>query len=397
MQSKVSYLGILFLVICISLFEACKNRNSDFPPCEDVQLEVYRFDQDVRNIPNSNYEEEILSLKEKYHHFYSVYSGDPYLSTDSFPAVSNQAAQALVNFLSFEPTKALFDRSDEYFRDFTAYANEIEKALCRIEKAFPEHRKNYSLITYLEEPHIVPDPQRLHGVNRLNDSTFTIGLHRYLGEDYEFYTYPGVNVYQYQLHRMEPEYIPVTFVEFFYEKHFRDYSKDENTLLFNMIEEGKKYYFMQQVLPETPAYMIMGFKQEEWELSEKFEFFVWQTLIENELLYTNSLEEIKWYVGEGPNSRRMDDRLPGNIGSFIGWKIVEAYIENQKERPGLDEIVELSPNELFLGARYDPDAPIMQQGRSAWIIRVGATVLLLSVVAGYIFYRKRKKKTSSDA
>jgi hypothetical protein len=300
----------------------------------------------------------------------------------------------LINFLSFDPTKDLFSRSDGFFEDFSPYASEIESALCRIQTAFPEHNRDYSILTYVEEPHIIPDPQRLHGVNRLNDSTYTIGLHRYLGSDYEFYTYPGVNVYQYQLHRMEPEYIPITFVEFFYEKHFRNYSKEENTLLFNMIEEGKKHFFMQQVLPETPPHLIMGYQEAQWELALKFEYFIWQTFIENELLYTNSIEEIKWYVGEGPNSRRMDERLPGNIGSFVGWRIVEAYVANQDEKPGLNEVVKLKPEEIFLGARYDPEEPTFQTQRSAWIIRIVAVALLIGLAAIFILIRKRKKRAS---
>jgi hypothetical protein len=380
---------LFFFSVGFSL-SACKNTDYNLPECKGLQVEVKRFEQDLMNLDLQNPQPGLEALYQEYGEFYSVYSGD--FRGKQFDSMRSEAArEALISYLQFGPTMDLFADAEEAVPDFNTYVSQIEDALCRITNAFPELPKQYKLITYIEEPHIIPDPQRLHGVNRMNDSVYTIGLHRYLGEDYEYYTYPGVNVFQYQLHRMEPDFIPITFVQFFYDKHFRNYSKEQNTLLFNMIEEGKKYYFIQRVLPNAEPYMIIGYTKEDWDLSILFEYYIWKTFIENDLLYSNSLEEIKWYIGEAPHSKRMDDRLPGNIGSFIGWRIVESYAKNQSNEPGLAELVDLEPETIFLGARYDPEAPDSNPQRSAWIIRIVAGVLILSVIV-WLIWRRRKSK-----
>ncbi len=374
------------------LLNACKNRKTESPSCESLSLSFQRFDQDVQLIDPNDPIPQIAAMKKQYGDFYAIYSGDPY-PADSNNELTQSSAESMLTYMGFEPTKELFARSNGLFKDFSAYEQEIESILCQTLSQFPELPQSYEIITYLEEPHILPDPQKLHGINQMNDSLLTIGLQRYLGDDYEFYTYPGVQVFKYQLHRMNPEYISITFAEFFYEKHFRNYSKDENTLLFNMIEEGKKYYYMERVLGDVSPNMIIGYTEEEYEFAEYFEFYIWQTFLENELLYVTSNEEIKYYIGEAPHSKRMDERLPGNIGSFIGWQIVKTYAEKEGE-PSLAELVALTPQDLFIAARYDPEMPNEMTKRSAWIIRILAGITILLGI-GYFIVKSRRKKLSS--
>jgi uncharacterized protein YjaZ len=53
--------------------------------------------------------------------------------------------------------------------------------------------------------------------------------------------------------------------------------------------------------------------------------------LQNTDIYTTEPEIIKNYIGEAPHTDAMSDASPGNIGQWIGWQIVQTYVNKHTE------------------------------------------------------------------
>jgi hypothetical protein len=70
-------------------------------------------------------------------------------------------------------------------------------------------------------------------------------------------------------------------------------------------------------------------------------------------IYTTEPAIIKMYIGESPHTQDMPESAPGNIGQWLGWKIVTAYAE---KKPGITpgSIMQKDYKEIFSEAKYKP-------------------------------------------
>lgn len=101
---------------------------------------------------------------------------------------------------------------------------------------------------------------------------------------------------------------------------------DDKNLLQIMLDRGKEVYFLKKVLPgvaDSLLYTISG-RQMQW-LNEN-ESLIYNYFIQNNLLYETSGEKIYRYVTDAPTSAGMPAESPGNTGTFIGYKIMDAYV-----------------------------------------------------------------------
>ena len=71
---------------------------------------------------------------------------------------------------------------------------------------------------------------------------------------------------------------------------------------------------------------------------------VWQYFIEEELLYKTQHSKFFPFISEGPTTNGLPPESPGNIGSWIGWQMIESY---------MDAYPETSMEELFSNKRLD--------------------------------------------
>ena len=95
-------------------------------------------------------------------------------------------------------------------------------------------------------------------------------------------------------------------------------------LIEQMIEKGKSWWLVYQLLPETADSLITGFTQRQlkWCLSNEGQ--IWNFFLEQNL-YTLEPDLIKNYIGDAPYTQGMPDASPGNIGQWVGLRIVEKY------------------------------------------------------------------------
>ncbi|MFM7910992.1 MAG: hypothetical protein ACKO9W_02340, partial [Bacteroidota bacterium] len=96
----------------------------------------------------------------------------------------------------------------------------------------------------------------------LTDSSLWLGLDMFMNEDYRYY--PSVeHLYEYQRRRTAPRYMPVsvarTLAEDWVRENLNVASKNEATLLDQILREGQTLACMRWLLPEIHDTLLLGY------------------------------------------------------------------------------------------------------------------------------------------
>ena len=176
-----------------------------------------------------------------------------------------------------------------------------------------------------------------------------IGMDFFVGEGA---TYKPLDIPNYILRRYNSEHLPAIIMKFISSQYVKP-GKGES-MLAEMIDFGKTYYLLDKIMPCTPQRVLIGYTEQEWEESFEFESIIWANFVENEILYeTNHLIKQK-FLAERPNVYEIGDRCPGRIGAWLGWQIVNAYME--KSDISIQELLnETDHNKIFTQSGYKPN------------------------------------------
>ena len=149
----------------------------------------------------------------------------------------------------------------------------------------------------------------------------------FLGEAYPFYK--SVGIPEYMNIQMREDYIPVAAFRSVYQD-MHPFSMESKTLLNMMIQRGKEAYFVSKVLPFIPEYTRLGYTEEQLKWCEENESLMYNFFIQADLLYSTDWQKIIRYIKEGPTSVGLNGS-PGNVGTWLGYRIVKAYAEAHPE------------------------------------------------------------------
>ncbi len=182
----------------------------------------------------------------------------------------------------------------------------------------------------------------------ISDSVIIIGIDYFIGEEA---TFRPNDIPQYILRRYNYDYLAPTILKFVVNS--RAATGVENTLLSEMIDFGKVYYFLSLLLPCTPDHEIIGFTATEMEDVKANQEIIWASLIQNEVLYETSEFTKKKFIGERPNVYEIGEKCPGRIGAWVGWEIVKKYAE-KTDVPLQELLSETNHHQIFAMSGYKP-------------------------------------------
>lgn len=99
------------------------------------------------------------------------------------------------------------------------------------------------------------------------------------------------------------------------------------TFLDHAIAEGKTLYFLDQVLPSTPDTIKIRYTKEQMDWMEENLENVWGWLIQNNVLFTTDLSQIRNLIDDAPKTNAFGEGSAPRTGDYIGWQIVKKYIK----------------------------------------------------------------------
>lgn len=323
---------ILLLPLCLC---ACHSGRQFFPAesrMERVDVSLVRFDAALLNVSRSTAMDDIRLLYDEYPDFMPVFVEDilgiPSLDTAFL-------CQALPDFLEdtlygFRATNLV---EKQLFADVSDIENELSGAFTRLHYLYPE----------LTIPQIYLFISGFNSSIMFFGDNIAIGADMYLGSDYEFYNRV---VYDYQKLTMRKECIAADVVSAYLFRNL-PYTATKSRLLDNMLYRGKIMYLLSQLLPNEQPWEVMGYSKEQWDWCIKYERAIWNTMMDKRDLFKTESVVLTSYLNDGPFTAEISQDAPSRLGTWVGWRIAESYI-NHNDTVTLQQLMNESDAEHIL-------------------------------------------------
>jgi len=337
-MNKVS-VYIFLILFAVS----CTNKNIPNVSNIKIDLALQRFEKDFFLIDTANSDQSLQQLNKKYPGFLQDFVFN-ILGLPSQPDSAAAVQRDVAAFISsYRPVK---DDADKIFASMDQVQKEVKKGLQFVKYYFPAYRVPKKIITFI-------GPINSYG-NILTTDAFAVGLQLYMGSNYSLYqSEAGQVLYPaYISRRFKQEYIPVNCIKNIVDDMYPDNSAGR-PLIEQMVEAGKRLYLLDQLMPETADTLKTGYTQNQLEGSLKNEELIWSFFVQNDLLFVSDPALTKDYMNEAPNTAALGQASPGFIGQFVGWRIVQKWMD-KNEKVTLTELMQTNAKKIFSEAKYRP-------------------------------------------
>lgn len=335
---------LLMFGLMVSFLAGCfSNEDADQPPTPDVsgievKARIERFDQDLFAVDTAHFREGLVTLAKKHPIFLTFFMTQV---THDMSQPNQNPEDGLYGFVTAPQVRRLYDTCQTRFTDLGVFRKELVQLLKYYKYYYPERPEMTTVAAVTEfvgDAHIV------------NDTMMMLGMDFFLGSHFEGYNPEAFPLY------MRKQFVPENMIV----KYGFALSNNlipapaADHILDHIIRNGKVLYLMDCLLPSVPDSIKMGYSADEWAGSLANEQEVWSRLLEMKVLYEPlGIKNMK-IVTAGPSSDNVFQEAPGQIGNFIGWQIVKAYMKRYPKTT-LKELSASTDAQKFLEkAKYKP-------------------------------------------
>ena len=328
---------VFLLVFFISLVSAFIWEFHNSNQIDKVDLKVKRFEEALFSLTKDNVVQNLNEWDEKFGTFNNVFISQimqiPYSDNSNY-------YNEILAFVKDNDMKEAYDSTAVMYSDFSDIISELEMAFGIFSNEFPSYP--------------IPDIITFFGGFNFGVVTFddniAIGLENFLGKNSKFYSYLGYPEYlKYQnQRRLISSYV----MEVWFNEYFSKYLIDRD-LLSQMINKGKMIYFLDKMLPNTSLKDKLRFSSNQMDWIENNEASVWEYFIDNDLLFSSNQNEIRSFLNYAPFAKGMPKESPGRVAYYIGFNIVDEYMN--KNKIDIEELISLDNSREFLQkSEYKP-------------------------------------------
>lgn len=320
--AKIVRFSTICLIFSILFLSSCWSGQGQIPKyqpnIEDIQssIEIIRYEQKLAELDTTNISQGIELLKEKHPEFTNLFLKQ--ILSGGRPV---DLAENLRGFLTTKESKLIQDTIQQLYADMSWAKKDIEQFLNYHQHYFDEKQAFNEVYTFYSFYN--------YGVFCL-DGFAGIGLDFFLGEDHVGYMANEILRHQYIRRTLTKEHIIPKLAYALADQLINERcSKKSNTMLDEMIFNGKKYYLAAAMQPNVADSLIYGFSAYQMEFCRKGEVALLEHLGKEQLLYSSDFNKFRKYVTDGPF--RPDVDLPGNSGSWLGAQIVTQYAHRLRQ------------------------------------------------------------------
>ena len=316
-------IGQLVCFCCFIAAAGCQN-GERIPDVSNINVTLHtqRMDKDLAGLDTSHIGKGLTLLNKKYPDFLNFYL-DTLMGFRIYSNYNDSAIgirEGLRVFLTNKDYRGVFDTVAKHYPDTKKIDDELTSGFKYMKYYFPQSTT----------PNVVYLVTGLNnwGAFTFGSSTVAIGLDMFLGANYPFYR--SVGLPDYLDTHLRPNYIPVAVFSTLYQDSHPFLMEDHN-LLDMMIQKGKQQYYLHKVLPHTADTTLFGYTKAQLDWCNDNEGLIFNFFGVKNLFYEKEFEKIMRYINEGPNSTGMPSQSPGNIGTWLGWRIVSAYMKKHPD------------------------------------------------------------------
>ena len=308
---KKSILVILAVLLC-----ACHGGRDYFPrDIESVEVDIVRFDSAQLAVRPDSVKQDIVQLYADYEVFMPMFvEGILRLPVEDTAYLCEMYSNFLTDTtMGFAQTNAL---TQSMFADISKLQKSLNIGFSRLHYLYPEW----------EIPTVYLFVSGFNSSVMYYENIMGVGVDMYLGSDYPYYNQV---VYNYQKQTMRKECVAGDLLNM-YIAYQIPYNSKYNRLLEHMIFRGKQMFLLSQLLPDEPAWEIIGYSKEQWDWCKKYEQAIWNRIMEKrDLFKTESMVRVS-YLNNGPFTAEISQESPGRLGVWVGWQIVDSYMRNNE-------------------------------------------------------------------
>ncbi len=332
---RVLSILIFSLVLC-----GCGNRYQYIPKdIEPVTIDIVRFDSALLAVRTDSTLQNVRRLYAEYEAFMPVYvEGVLRLPMSDTAFFSEQLAHFLVDTtMGFAQTNAL---AKERFANIDSIQSALNTAFSRLHYLYPD----WTI------PTVYLFVSGFNSTVFYYDNMLGVGIDMYLGSDYPYYNNV---VYDYQRPTMQKQYLVRDLMSMYLAYNIA-YNSKYNRLLEQMIFRGKQLFLLSQLLPDAPAWQIIGYTPEQWAWCLHYEQAIWNRIMEKRDLFKTESSVLSSYMNEGPFTAEVTQDSPGRLGLWVGWRIVDSYMRHNQDITLHDLLNESDAQKILEQSFYKP-------------------------------------------
>lgn len=349
MNLEVKSIKLISLVLLAVVFlSGCKDEGTTERLAEvdpNYKVEVVRFDKNIADMDTDGLEASVAGLVEDNPAFSDLYFGRV---MPMKPLI--QPADLIREMKSDTPFVALVDRVQNTYPDMQMVSDELSQALENYGEVFDvptsELPTLYTFISGFAYQTFVFDDGGKDGVG--------LGLDMFLGDDFPYHTIDPQNsaFSRYITRTFNQEHMAKKAIEVLIEDKLPPPSGSDFLSL--IIWGGKKLYVMDQILDFVPDSIITQYTADQMAWCRGNHAEMWDFFFDSELFYSTQLTEYNKLIGPAPTSPGMPPESPGSTGNYMGWQVVNAYM-NRYPKTTISELLQMDDAQQILDeSRYRP-------------------------------------------
>lgn len=298
--------GVLLAAVAIVSWTGC-NRQPDYriQPQTAIEPQIVRFDSLLLQYDTLTDTAQYRQMATGLAPFWGIY-GQHILGLSDAPYFRN----GIRRFLQDTAIAQLYTDTERSFTDLADEERQLAALTARYATLFP-HRPAPVFQTHIS------------GLNQsivTVDSLVSVSLDCYLGKDYPLYgqRYNSYELGSHNRSRIVPDVGEVLLRNALPAPHMA-------TLLDAMIYEGRILYLLAGLLDDNDAARLTGYTPEEIEWCIDNEANIWNAIVGSSHLFASDNMTLRKYIAPAPFTAPLSQDVPGRIGRWVGWRIIERY------------------------------------------------------------------------
>lgn len=332
-----NWVNRIVVLVLLVLFVSCskttgyeKKLNVDCRNLEPQKVDVFEYNKALFAIDTADFEAGIQAIRPQF----QALLGD---TLESYEMVY------LKEFVTDTFIMRINELVEESFPDSDAVSDKV--------KGVYQHFKYY-----YPEMTMPPTFTYVSGINfdngpvMISPEAVMISLDFYLSN--KDLVYDKVGMPRYVSRRCQPASLTKDLAEAMYYSYVFMDVKAKNVLK-EMIDRGKKYYFIEAMDPTLNDSVLLGYSSQQMEWAQDNEGQIWATIVGNNMLYANGFEQYRVLFNDGPFTAAFSENAPARLGDFVGLQIVRAFMSNNDE--SLQSLLQMTDyQDILQRSQYKP-------------------------------------------
>ena len=302
----------------------------------EVDIPICRFDKNFSKINDENYDKQLNQIESKFPGLTDYYLTNHIAMINSNNSIKRKN---ILSFTSLSGVVLLQNKIDNYFTNTKEISNKINESFGIYKYHFLEKE--------IPENIIFINAFGSFGIDFYNNNLI-IGLDFYLGKENPMFN----TVFDYLKTRYDEKFMIADAVEYWISSEFIEIQVTK-TFLDELIFKGKIMYLMREFLPDEENNIIFRFSENELQWCESHEQNIWNEILKMDIMYKSDESNYISFFYDSPFTKGMPKESPGRLGYWVGFQIVNKYMNN--EGVSLQELMKnTNSQEILLKSKYNP-------------------------------------------